>query len=285
MEGYRWIAVLVVLASAVYSTGEAKVCSPLGVAGIKKSGERGPQYLRLRGGGTLVEPAYGGLFTEWLSLAGLERLDNATRVSTPITEKDALVVIDMQRDFVPCSSRNADGGRFGVPEGDSIVAPIAHMIAAAAKVGATIIASRDYHPHDHCSFAHEGGSFPSHCVQGSAGAEFLPEIKSALEDAMRKCGPEKVFVAFKGIHEHTDSFGALPYVKPPHGDGRLAKAANAGSRGGRLNKLWDAIGQSSRKLEGIMGCADAPWTGSLVLKQSVIACASDENVSPAALCV
>ena len=71
------------------------------------------------------------------------------------------------------------------------------MIRAATAAGATIMASRDYHPHDHCSFAHAGGSFPSHCVQGTAGSKFLPEIADALAEAMKSNGPDRVHVAFK----------------------------------------------------------------------------------------
>ena len=66
---------------------------------------------------------------------------------------------------------------------------------------------------DHCSFVHMGGHFPSHCVQGTAGSKFLPEIATALEQAMRQNGPDRVFVAFKGMHECTDSFAALPYTE------------------------------------------------------------------------
>ena len=66
---------------------------------------------------------------------------------------------------------------------------------------------------DHCSFVHMGGHFPSHCVQGTAGSKFLPEIATALEQAMRQNGPDRVFVAFKGMHERTDSFAALPYTE------------------------------------------------------------------------
>jgi hypothetical protein len=54
-----------------------------------------------------------------------------------------------------------------------------------------------------------GGHFPSHCVAGTAGAELLPEIAAAMEEAMRKQGRDRVCIAFKGLHEHVDSFGVL----------------------------------------------------------------------------
>ena len=90
------------------------------------------------------------LFREWLTLAGATTLSDLTVGGTPpIIKGDALVIIDMQRDFVPASGGNPDGGRFGVAEGEAIVAPICSMIQAASDVGAVILASRDYHPHDH----------------------------------------------------------------------------------------------------------------------------------------
>ena len=101
------------------------------------------------------------LFAEWLTLTdgkdGKGTLEDiTTTVTTPITKNDALIVIDMQRDFVPRSPHNETGGRFGVAGGGVIVDPICQLIKAASEVGATIIASRDYHPHDHFSFAHAG---------------------------------------------------------------------------------------------------------------------------------
>ncbi len=71
-------------------------------------------------------------------------------------------------------------------------------------------------------------------MAGTKGAELLPEIAAALEEAMRKQGPDRVCVAFKGVHEYVDSFGALPYGKEymdssggpakPYGRGRVPKA-------------------------------------------------------------
>ena len=104
------------------------------------------------------------LFEEWTALTdgkdgkdGKGTLAGITKeVTTPITKNDALIVIDMQRDFVPRSPHNETGGRFGVAGGGVIVDTICQLIKAASEVGATIIASRDYHPHDHFSFAHAG---------------------------------------------------------------------------------------------------------------------------------
>merc|ERR1719182_479960 len=85
----------------------------------------------------------------------------------------------MQNDFIPHDVA-PEGGRFGVPEGGSCVAPIVKLIEEFASQGAMIVATRDYHPHDHCSFTGFGGPFPPHCVQGSTGSYFYPSIGKAL---------------------------------------------------------------------------------------------------------
>jgi len=47
------------------------------------------------------------------------------------------------------------------------------------QCGGHVVATRDYHPADHCSFM-PAGPFPSHCVQGTPGSRFLPPIAAAL---------------------------------------------------------------------------------------------------------
>ena len=82
---------------------------------------------------------------------------------------DALVVIDVQIDFLP-------GGSLAVPRGDEVVAPLDRYIAAFARAGLPIFATRDWHPPDHCSFREQGGPWPPHCVPGTKGAEFAPGL-------------------------------------------------------------------------------------------------------------
>jgi nicotinamidase-related amidase len=72
---------------------------------------------------------------------------------------DALIVVDVQRDFCP-------GGALAVPGGDEVVGPVNELMATAPFV----VATRDWHPADHGSFASAGGPWPVHCVQGSDGA-------------------------------------------------------------------------------------------------------------------
>jgi nicotinamidase/pyrazinamidase len=90
-----------------------------------------------------------------------------------LEEGDALLVIDLQYDFLP-------GGALGVNAGHEVIAPINHLIELFAAQGLPIYASRDWHPQDHCSFGAQGGPWPPHCVAGTRGAEFAAEL--ALPD-------------------------------------------------------------------------------------------------------
>ena len=119
------------------------------------------------------------LFEEYLELLGPGLSPAAT---APIGPNDALLVIDMQADFVPKDGlTNPDGGRFGVSEGEKVVPLCCHLIDHFVKQGASVVATRDYHPVDHCSFLSQGGPFPAHCIQGTAGSHLLPPIAAALE--------------------------------------------------------------------------------------------------------
>ena len=78
---------------------------------------------------------------------------------------DALLVVDVQRDFLP-------GGSLAVPDGARVLAPLNRWMALFANRGLPVFATRDWHPRDHCSFRAQGGVWPDHCVAGSAGAAF-----------------------------------------------------------------------------------------------------------------
>lgn len=80
---------------------------------------------------------------------------------------DALLVVDLQRDF-------CEGGALAVPNGDSVVPIIQDLTNRAADQQIPIYASRDWHPPDHVSFEARGGPWPPHCVQGTKGAELHP---------------------------------------------------------------------------------------------------------------
>ncbi len=89
--------------------------------------------------------------------------------SLTLTSGDALIVVDVQRDFLP-------GGALGVPDGDAVVPVLNRYIALFGQAGLPVVFTRDWHPANHCSFRAQGGPWPPHCVAASAGAAFAPGL-------------------------------------------------------------------------------------------------------------
>jgi nicotinamidase/pyrazinamidase len=87
----------------------------------------------------------------------------------------ALVVVDLQNDFTP-------GGALAVTEGDAIIGRVNEL--AASDEFDLVVATRDWHPPDHLSFAAQGGPWPPHCVQGTPGAELHPGFDLARVEAV-----------------------------------------------------------------------------------------------------
>lgn len=92
-----------------------------------------------------------------------------TRERVALQPGDVLLVVDVQRDFLP-------GGALGVADGDRVIGPVNRAIERFA--GRPVFLTRDWHPPGHCSFVEQGGPWPPHCVAGSRGAEFSEELKS-----------------------------------------------------------------------------------------------------------
>jgi len=82
---------------------------------------------------------------------------------------DALVIVDVQRDFCP-------GGALPVTGGDQVIPALNAWLHAARLRGVPVVATRDWHPPRHPSFANEGGPFPVHCVEDTQGAQFHPDL-------------------------------------------------------------------------------------------------------------
>ena len=116
----------------------------------------------------------------------------------------ALIVIDVQNDFCP-------KGALAVAQGDAIIAQINALMGQFQ----TVVLTQDWHPADHSSFAasHAGAApfsnvqmpygpqtlWPSHCVQGTKGAEFHPALRSDLAQMVLR----------KGFRAAIDSYSAL----------------------------------------------------------------------------
>ena len=105
---------------------------------------------------------------------------------------DALIAVDVQRDFLP-------GGALAVRRGDEVVAPLNAAARAFELAGRPIFASRDWHPANHCSFKGRGGPWPPPCVAGPRGAGFAEEL--AL--------PGSAIVVSKAPPADADSYSAF----------------------------------------------------------------------------
>lgn len=88
--------------------------------------------------------------------------------------EDALILVDVQLDFLP-------GGSLAVSHGDEVVPALNRYIAVFRRLTLPVVATRDWHPPDHCSFQAQGGPWPPHCVAGSEGARFAPLLDLPCE--------------------------------------------------------------------------------------------------------
>ena len=104
----------------------------------------------------------------------------------------ALLVIDFQNDFCP-------GGALPVPRGDEIAPRVNELIDSGEFD--LVVATRDWHPPDHASFAEQGGRWPPHCVQGSEGAELHASIDPAQIDRVVDAGFEPALEGYSGFEE------------------------------------------------------------------------------------
>ncbi len=87
-----------------------------------------------------------------------------------IDKADALIVTDIQKDFLP-------GGALPVLRGDEVIPVLNDYITLFMSAKACVFATRDWHPPNHMSFKPFGGSWPMHCLQDSEGAKFSPDLK------------------------------------------------------------------------------------------------------------
>ncbi len=103
---------------------------------------------------------------------------------------DGLIVVDVQRDFCP-------GGALAVPEGDQVVSPINRVLG----LFRVVVFTQDWHPSTHISFssAGGGGKWPDHCVAGTPGADFHPDLQHVLATHIVRKGISEDFDAYSGF--------------------------------------------------------------------------------------
>ena len=137
-----------------------------------------------------------------------------------IEVKRALLVIDVQNDFCP-------GGSLAVDHGDEVVV----VINALMPRFAVVVATQDWHPPDHVSFAssHAGHKpldvvqagrieqvlWPDHCVQGTAGAELHPRLEAARIGMLLRKGMRSGLDSYSAFFEndHVSDTGLQHYLR------------------------------------------------------------------------
>ncbi len=123
------------------------------------------------------------------------KIDSAPSVREP-GPGDALVIVDMQNDFMP-------GGALGVPHADEIIPLLRSCAGVFARRGLPVYATRDWHPANHCSFRAQGGPWPPHCIADTPGAQFAPGLDLPASTAVISKATQAEQEAYSGF-EGTD---------------------------------------------------------------------------------
>ena len=132
----------------------------------------------------------------------------------------ALLIVDVQKDFLP-------GGALEVPSGDEVITVINYI----QNKFLLIVATQDWHPEGHESFAsqhrekgpmdrgevngEEQVLWPDHCVQGTKGAEFADELEKLAIEAIFRKGTKRNFDSYSGFYDlgHEHSTGLTGYLR------------------------------------------------------------------------
>ncbi len=123
----------------------------------------------------------------------------------------SLILVDIQNDFLP-------GGALAVPKGDEVVPVANRLIAKKGKGIDLIVATQDFHPQDHGSFASNNPGaqvgtmgklagldqvmWPNHCVQGTRGAEFAKSLIIEKVDRVFQKGMDKQIDSYSGFYDN-----------------------------------------------------------------------------------
>lgn len=105
-----------------------------------------------------------------------------------IEANDALIVVDVQNDFLP-------GGSLAVAGGARVLAPINALMPRFP----TVYATRDWHPPEHRYFSRYGGPWPDHCIAGTPGADFDRHLQREHIDV----------IISKGVLPDTDGYSGF----------------------------------------------------------------------------
>jgi nicotinamidase/pyrazinamidase len=152
----------------------------------------------------------------------LENLNIEKKIE--IIHEDALIIVDMQNDFIP-------GGSLPVEKGNEIVDGINHIAENFRKNKGTILLTQDWHPKEHLSFAsnhpgmHPGDTYqseaigpvlwPDHCIQNTYGSEFSEDLKKEYAHAIIRKGYRPEIDSYSGFIENDkkSETGLAGYLK------------------------------------------------------------------------
>lgn len=154
-----------------------------------------------------------------MELKNIQHLDSAS-----LRTGDALIVVDMQNDFMP-------GGALAVDDGDTFLSDTNTLMQQFKQQGLPVVLTQDWHTPDHLSFAssHDGKEpydaydaaglgpvlWPDHCVQGSEGAEFHPQLDTRGAEAIIRKGYRTPIDSYSGFleNDHHTETGLDGYLK------------------------------------------------------------------------
>lgn len=112
-----------------------------------------------------------------------------------LTTSDALLVADIQNDFLP-------GGALGIGGGDTIISILLDYIRRFHTRQLPIFLTRDWHPPNHCSFRDQGGRWPAHCIAGTPGSLPPPTFET----------PASAVIVYKAIDPDQEAYSAFQHT-------------------------------------------------------------------------
>ena len=105
---------------------------------------------------------------------------------------DALIMVDLQNDFLP-------GGSLAVPQGDEVIPVMNSYVKTALDHSLPVFATRDWHPPHHSSFLEKGGPWPPHCIAETEGAKFAANLEL----------PPETIIISKAVKIETDAYSGF----------------------------------------------------------------------------
>ena len=114
------------------------------------------------------------------------------RLELMLTRRDALIVVDMQKDFIT--------GSLAVKGAQKIIEPVNRYIELFSSAGCPLFFTRDWHPENHISFRENGGIWPKHCVQNTEGARFHEDLRIPKDN---------LFIISKGTDPGFDAYSGF----------------------------------------------------------------------------